>query len=333
MTRVSENSSSASLQYSLNRSKRKLENLQLKGSTLKDITRPSDNAINNVESMSIKSASSDNKQYMRNADFALMQLAVTEKSIENLTEILNKAKEIAISQSSDFYNEDVRKNVANEVVQLRNQAISIANKRIGQRYIFGGFKTLTSPFQNDGVYKGDMGHTTLEVAKDFFVPINVTGHEVFYSTDDTGSKEDHPLEEFPELQNAPKIESKSRELASANEKDFSSRDNIFSMLSNFAGALENNDADVIQNLLEQFDSAASRLITLRTRVGSIINSVESSKSTNEAENIARAERHSKLVDADIAELFSDITKQQAVLKTTYKSSQGLLNTKLLDFLR
>ena len=155
MPRVSENCSSASLQFSLNKAKRKLENLQLKGSTLKDITRPSDNAINNVEAMSIKSASSDNKQYNRNADFALMQLAITENSIESLTEILNKAKEIAISQSSDFYSGDIRKNIATEVVQLRNQAISIANKRIGQRYIFGGFKSLNSPFKQDGVYLGD----------------------------------------------------------------------------------------------------------------------------------------------------------------------------------
>ncbi len=335
MTRVSENSSSASLQYSLNRSKRKLENLQLKGSTLKEITRPSDNAINNVEAMSIKSTSADNNQFNRNADFAMLQLTVSEKALESLTEIMNKAKEIAISQSSDFYGEDIRKNVANEVVQLRNQSIAISNKRVGQRFIFSGFKTLESPFKNDGIYKGDKGHTTLEVAKDFFVPINLHGHEVFYSTDDTSSKEDHPLEQFPELDNAPKVKNKSRELASTSDKgeDFAQRDNIFSLLNNLAGALENNDPDVIQNLLEQFDSSISRLITLRTRVGSIISSIESSQGTNEAENIALAERHSKLIDADVAELFSDITKQQAVLKTTYKSSQGLLNTKLLDFLR
>jgi flagellar hook-associated protein 3 FlgL len=333
MTRVSENSSSASLQFALNKAKSKMEKLQLKGSTLKDMTRPSDNSINNVEAMAIKSSTADNNQYNRNADFALTQLTVTEKALESLTEILSKAKEIAISQSSDFYGEDVRKNIANEVVQLRNQAIAIGNKRVGQRYIFAGFKTLNTPFKQDGVYQGDKGHTTLEVAKDFFVPINLNGHEVFYSTDDTQSKDPHPLVEFPDLESAPTIKNNSRDLASTTENEFVARDNIFSMLSNFAGALENNDPDVIQNLLEKFDDGISRLITLRTRVGSIMGSVETSIGTNESENIAQAERKSKLVDADIAELFSDITKQQALLKTTYKSSQGLLNSKLLDFLR
>ena len=127
MTRVSENSSSASLKYALNKTKAKVEDLQLKGSTLKQITKPSDNPISNVEAMAITSSTNDNIQYLKNADFALLNLSVSEKSVEELTDIIVKAKEIAIAQSSDFFNADVRKNVANEVQQLYNQALAIAN--------------------------------------------------------------------------------------------------------------------------------------------------------------------------------------------------------------
>lgn len=336
MSRVSENSSTAALKFSLGKSKSKLENLQMKGSTLKDITRPSDNPISNVEALAISSRVSDNKQYLRNADYALLHLNVTEKSLEQLTDLLTKAKEIAISQSSDFYNEDVRKNVSNEVNQLRNMALSISNKRVGQKYIFSGFSTLTLPFEHDGVYKGDKGHTTVEVAKDFFLPINLNGSEVFFSSDDTSDKNVNPLKHIDpkksqEGQEAPP--NAGRELASVNEDKFEKRDNIFAQLESLAVALETNDSGLIQNLLEEFDDSVSRLITLRTRVGSITSSVMNSKSRLESENIDSAERKSKLIDADVAEVFADITKHQNVLKTTYQSSQGMINQNLMDFLR
>lgn len=352
MTRVSEGSSSSAIKYSINKTKRKLEKLQLQGSTLKSMSSPSDNPVSNVEAMQLSSLKKDNDQYMRNADFALMQLNITEKSLENLTEIVGKAKEIAIAQSSDIYNPDVRKNVANEVIQLRNMALSISNKRVGQRYIFGGFKTLDTPFDKAGNYRGDDSHITLEVAKDFFVQTNLNGAEVFYASSKFDSNQDHPLNEFPEMDSSPeslknKIDNndqkdiknedigKTRELASTdNQKvQFEKRENLFSLLETLANALENGDADVIQNLLERFDDAQSRLITMRTRVGSISSSVMNSKNTIESDNIDNASRRSKIVDADIAELFTDLSKQQEVLKTTYKSTQGLLNQKLLDFIR
>jgi flagellar hook-associated protein 3 FlgL len=336
MSRVSENSSAAALKFSLGKAKSKLENLQMKGSTLKDITRPSDNPISNVEALAINSRVNDNKQYLRNADYAMLHLNVTEKSLEQLTDVLTKAKEIAISQSSDFYNEDVRKNVAAEVTQLRNLALSISNKRVGQKYIFSGFSTLTLPFENDGTYKGDNGHTTVEIAKDFFLPINLNGTEVFYSSDDTSDKNINPLKH---IDPAKKQEGQSsplagRDLASIkSETKLEKRDNIFAQLESLAVALETNDSGLIQNLLEEFDDSTSRLITLRTRIGSITSSVMNTQSRLESENIDSAERKSKLMDADIAEVFSDITKHQNVLKSTYKSSQGMINQNLMDFLR
>lgn len=334
MTRVSENSASAALSFALGKSKSKLENLQMKGSTLKDITRPSDDPLSNVEALSINSNMADNKQYLRNADYALLHLNVTEKALEQLTDLVVKAKEIAISQSSDFYNEDVRKNIANEVNQLKNLAISIANKRVGQKYIFGGFSTLKLPFDNDGNYNGDKGHTTVEVAKDFFLPINLNGHEIFFSSDDTSDKNIHPLKQIQKVKKSDGKElQQARELASVQEGKTHKRDNIFAQLESLSVALETNDPNLIQNLLEEFDDSVSRLITLRTRIGSVSNSVMNSKSRLESENIDSATRKSKLVDADIAEVFADITKHQSVLKTTYQSSQGMINQNLMDFLR
>jgi flagellar hook-associated protein 3 FlgL len=339
MTRVSENSTTASLKFALNRTKAKMEDLQLKGSTLKSITKPSDDPISNVEAMALSSSTNDNIQYLKNADFALLNLNVTEKSLEELTDLLSKAKEIAIAQSSDFFNADIRKNVSTEVQQLYNQALAISNKKVGLKNIFSGTNTLTVPFDSNGSYNGDSGHISLEVSRNFFVPINLTGEEVFFSSEESSSVE-NPLQQFEQFDKSTK-NNMGRDLASTAETNddsekednkFKSRDNIFAQLHALTSALENNDPKMIQGLLEKFDNSISRLITLRTRIGSITNSVDSSKTTNESENVDRTSRRSTLLDADVADLFSDINKQQAILRTTYQSSQGAMNQTLMDFL-
>ena len=341
MTRVSENSSTHSIRHALSRTKKKLEGLQLKGATLKGLSRPSDNPIANVEALSLQSRISDNNQYTKNANYAQLHLNATESSISQLVEIIGKAKELAIAQSSDFYDENIRKNVSYEVGQLRNQALAIANKRIGQKYLFGGFKTLSKPFNDDGVYQGDKGQITLEVSKDFFVPINLNGEEVFYAAEDTPTQKADPFKEI-NPQDAKRGEGpdlsvdQGRDLASVPESGqppYTNRQNVFGLLDSLVVGMQNNDTTLIQSLLEKLDDASSRLITQQTKVGSIYKSIENSKSINEDNKIDAQSRKSELVDADVTELYSDLTREQDVLKASYQASQGLMNKSLMDFLR
>ena len=71
MTRVSENSTSIVVGHALGKVKQKMEDLQLKGSNLKEISRPSDNPIGNIEILGINSKLADNEQYLKNASHAL----------------------------------------------------------------------------------------------------------------------------------------------------------------------------------------------------------------------------------------------------------------------
>jgi len=349
MTRVSENSSSASLQFSINKAKKKMEDLQVKGTTLKKIIKPSDDPMANFQGLQAQSVNKDNSQFLRNIGYALSQLNTTESTLEQLAELLVKAKEIAIQQSSDFYGGNIRKNVSHEIIQVRNQALALANKRLGNRYIFAGYKTLDAPFDKEGNYKGDFGHIQLEVAKDFFIPINLHGNEVFF-TDNNIKYPPHPLKEFDEFQpnknepiapdNKNEIKEQTpnpvRELASVtNETDndpFIAKNNIFSQLTSLITALESNNTIATQDLLEKIDDSISRIITMRTRLGSLVNTVLHTQLQIDTENVENQDFQSKLMDADVAELFSDITKQQHILQTAYQTGKGLMNKSLLNFL-
>ena len=60
MTRVTENSSRAAVNFTIKKAKSKLEELQLKGANLKKIRKPSDNPTGNSKALQL---SSRNKKY------------------------------------------------------------------------------------------------------------------------------------------------------------------------------------------------------------------------------------------------------------------------------
>ena len=338
MSRVSENSTSASIKFNMNRTRKKLEDLQTKGSTLKNISKPSDNPLNAIEALSIGSKDTNNIQFIRNINHAELRLKTADKALEELTEIVQRAKEITIGQSSDLYGAKIRKNIASEIIQLRNQALAIGNRRIGSKYIFGGFQSLKPPFDSKGNYGGDAGKVHMEIQNDFFVPINITGAEVFFYREGSSNKLDHPLSSFADvfkksLNTKEKRPEQEDDIIGNNQTDFYKERNIIGQLDLLIRGLENNDSAIIQSLLERFDESRERLVSIRTQVGSIFNSVLHAKDSIVQQKIDNAEIKSKFIDADVAELFSELAKQQQALKNSYKTSTATLSKNLIDFLK
>jgi flagellar hook-associated protein 3 FlgL len=360
MSRVSESSSFHAIKHSVAKTKTRLEDLQIKGSNLKRIQKPSDDPVGNIEVLSIRSRNIDGKQYKRNASVAKAQLTFSESAVEELGNLMVKAKELAIGQASNLFDVSIRRGVAKEIEQLRNQAISIANRRLGSKYIFGGFKSLSKPFNNEGVYLGDQNQTKIEVSKDYFVPVSFDGKGIFYEKDGTSQSDGDPLNNTS-LQNlkqkveiqTPKDEFEEKEFIlnrtpagqeqnNAQISDHApittdnvlneARGSIFDDLDTLHNALLTDNHEIIQDLLPRFDKGIDRLIETRTKIGSIINSIDISTEKIDKETLINQEYRSRIEDADIAELFTDLTRQQNVLNATYKASAQLMNRNLMDYI-
>lgn len=324
MSRVSENSSVHAINYAVGKTKSKVEDLQMKGSTLKRVSKPSDDPVGNVELLAIRSQNIDAGQYLRNTNFANTQLAYTENVLEELTDILTKAKELAIGQASSIYSPEIRDGVSKEIHQLRNQALSLANKRMGNRYIFAGQQILTRPFDQHGNYHGDNNKIQVEINKDVFIPINITGAELFYSKEKKPLTKDELLIGLPPgLERGPASLSKEDESASS----------IFNELYALENALLTDNPEIIQGLLERIDTSIDRVVAFRTRIGALSNTAANAESNIEKTKLLNEAHKSKIEDADVAELFSALQKEQNVLKATYQASSNLMNTNLMDFLR
>lgn len=342
MTRVSESSSFHAINHAVGKTKSRLEDIQLKGSNLKRIQKPSDDPIGNTELLAVRSVDIDNQQYLRNISFGKAQLAFVENAIEELTDLVVKAKELAIGQASNFYDADIRKSVAKEINQIKKQIISIGNRRMGNKYVFGGHKTLTQPFDEQGNYFGDGKRTQIEVSKDFFVPVSLPGKDVFFSKEArNGLENPEPMqqqimqEEQPDT-NDIKI---NRNLASqfepqeeAEQQIMERGGNIIKHINSLENALKTNTPEIVQTLLPILDQDMNNLIEIRTGIGSTINSIENAESNIEKTKLLNAEYKTKIEDADVAELFTDLTRQQNTLNATYKASSQLMNRSLLDFL-
>lgn len=341
MSRVSENSSFHAIKYSTAKTKSKLEDLQIKGSNLKRVQKPSDDPVGNIDILSIRSQKIDNNQFVRNANVAKSQLAYTENALEELSEIVNKAKELGIGQSSSLFNENIRMSVAKEISQLRQQALGIANRRMGNKYIFAGHKSLTRPFDQDGKFYGDANQTKLEVAKDFFVPVNFSGDQVFFEKENTQFDDPEKLD-MRGLQNTP-IDTGDEEFQDPIQRDLASTDpnqnlnqarrSLFDNLESLENALLSNSHEMVQELLPMFDENLDQLVVNRTKIGSIMNSIDAAIEGIEKDNLTNEEFKSRIEDADVAELFTDLTRQQNVLNATYKASAQLMNRSLMDFIQ
>ncbi len=330
MSRVSENSSVHSINYAVGKTKGKVEDLQIKGSTLKRVSKPSDDPIGNVELLTIRSQNIDATQYLRNLNFAQTQLSYTENVMEEMTDLLSKAKELAIGQASSIYSPEIRQGVSKEIHQIRQQMLSLANKRMGNRYIFAGQKVLTRPFDQHGVYKGDTNKINIEINKDVYVPVNINGKDLFYST----AKK--PLEKSDV--DLPAVEEKINPQIEVMRKPASTEPevvpvSVFDELRALENAMLTDNPQVIQGLLERLDESSERVVKYRTEIGALTNTISNAETNIEKTKLLNEAHKSKIEDADVAELFTDLQKEQNILKATYKASSNLMNTSLMDFLR
>ena len=337
MSRVSENSSVNSINYAVGKSKGKVEDLQMKGSTLKRVSKPSDDPIGNVQLLAIRSQNIDAEQYLRNLNFAQTQISFTENVLEEMTDILAKAKELAIGQASSIYSPEIRLGVSKEIHQMRQQILSIANKRMGNRYLFAGQKILTRPFDANGQYVGDKNKINIEINKDVFIPININGAELFFS------KDKKPLEKADLDITPPSLETNKdlmmdRTPASIdpNAPKQPAADvpvSVFDELRALENALLTDNPQIIQGLLERIDASYERMVTYRTELGALTNTISNAENNIEKTKLVNESTKSKIEDADVTELMSDLSKEQAVLKSTYRASSNLMNVSHMDFLK
>ncbi|HLC26247.1 MAG TPA: flagellar hook-associated protein FlgL [bacterium] len=150
----------------------------------KQVNKPSDNPVGMTQVLSYRSDLASLSQYVRNLDQGKAFLSVTESALNDMENLLVNAKEIAISQASGTATPSSRQTAAAQVENLYDQAVATANRKLGDRYIFAGFKTATAPFSSTGAYNGDSNSIDIQIDETSRLAINLAGDAVFKGSND-----------------------------------------------------------------------------------------------------------------------------------------------------
>jgi flagellar hook-associated protein 3 FlgL len=315
--RVGENTTLNTVRDSLSRSRLRMNELQKQNATLKRVNAPSDDPVGNTKLMSIRNETLDNEQFERNSNLAKTFLNYTDSSLEEITNLLGRAKELAIGQASSAANgPESRLMVAEEIRNIVSEVTSIANRRLGDRHIFSGYKTHTQPFDDKMGYKGDDGKIMVEVQKDVFVGMNIPGKELFLGATPPPSVAGAEAVSAESGQDAMQPE-----LAMKRPTTTVSGEDMFQTLEALRVGLMTNDVDQIRSTLEPLDRISNRVITTRAQVGARTAGIDTALANMGKKN------------ADVIQVVSDMAREESVLRASLQASNKLIQPTLLEFLR
>ena len=351
------------VQKNIGKNRSQMSELQNQAATQKRVTKPSDDPMAASRVLGNKIDLQSNKQFGNNLNYAKGYLESTDQSLSELGELLVRAKELAIGQSNDgSANEESRRAVAMELDQLQNQMVAIGNRKIGDRFIFGGYQTQGAPFDHEGHYLGDAGEMMVHVDKESFVPMNIPGGRIFLgegigrdgnviapppqarTIEELEKRRDMPESSAPAAPTAAGAELRGPASVLEEEQHSSSLNaeqgapdstgiNLFHMMKGLTIALVANDKMGVQDTLETLDSALQQVVLTRAQVGARSNVIDNFAQTMEKQKVENKVSISNLEDADVYSTVSDINKAQSTLQATLETSGKLIQPSLMSFLR
>ncbi|HEX16212.1 MAG TPA: flagellar hook-associated protein 3 [Deltaproteobacteria bacterium] len=290
--RVSDQMMVSTALYNLRRNSRDLFRLQVMAASGRKILTPADDPLGAIKVMGFHSQLARFEQYGRNIEHGLSWLSYTESVLSDLEGVISRAREIAVSQSSDTADAESRRECAPIVRELREQVLQLANAKFGDRYIFAGLKNDSAPYTQDGAFQGDTRAFEIAVGHGIRVAINLVGPEVF-SFDGT---------------------------------------DLFQELEGLAQALEENDPEAIASKLDTLDQALEVVIRARAELGARVERLESYKGILEQTSLRLTERLSEIADADIAEVLTELATREVVYQASLLATRRLLETNLASLL-
>lgn len=154
--RVTNNMLINSMLYNLNRNLSVMSHQQDMLASGKKVMRPSDDPVATSKILKYKTDIQELEQYDTNTEDALAWLNTTETAIEDIGNILQRLRELAVQGSTETLTTGDRQKIAEEVSQMKKEIISSGNATFAGRYIFSGYQTNDPLFNDDGTFNIDI---------------------------------------------------------------------------------------------------------------------------------------------------------------------------------
>ena len=359
--RITDKMTQSQVLKNIQKNRSELATLQNQAATGKKLVQPSDDPVGATKVLTNRAELKNMEQFEKNIFFAKNFLETTESTLAQLSDAIIRAKELTLQASSDTVGEAQRVMIGSEVEQIAASVLEMANRRVGDRYLFGGFKTQAPPFAKDGKYMGDDGEMKIQNQKGNFIAMNLTGDKVFLGRgvgqDGTYIRppEDVPqtTEQLQDLKLAevdrdflnrqedlnyietrgPASEGRVQTLSEKDPVTGNSGVNIFSLLRSLDVALKSNDKASVQDALEPLDQALNQVNLMRAEIGGRVNVLNYTTDGIHKNSVDNKALTSQIEDSDLFQTMAELSKSDTTLKGTLETSNRVLGLNLLDFLR
>ncbi|GFN35865.1 flagellar hook-associated protein FlgL [Tepidimicrobium xylanilyticum] len=310
--RVTNNMLVNNLVYNLNQNLKTLEKLQYQLATGKKFRVPSDDPIGASKSLKFNTDKSKLEQYERNVDDALSWMTDTEAALGEIVEVLKRAKELTVDAANGTKTTEDLHKIKEEIDQLKEHLVQIANTNYAGRHIFSGYKTdkpLITVDENTGniVYNITLESTEVfeyNVGISERVKVNTLGGKVFgrqdevYTGEVTQGEKPYLIEVFEELSNA----------------------------------LSNNIPEDIQQALTNLDKSLEQVLAVRSEVGAKMNRLKLTEKKLGVQILNVKELLTYNEGVDVAEAFMNLNVAQNVYVSSLMTGARIIQPTLVEFL-
>ncbi|MFP4975369.1 flagellar hook-associated protein FlgL [Paenibacillus sp. CN-4] len=305
MLRVTSNMMNSQLLLNLNRNARTMNDTQLQLASGRKINKPSDDPVGITYSLRYRAELSSNEQYQNNVDSALSWLDFNDTVLGQAGDVIQRVRELTVKAATGSNPQSALNSINEEMMQLKEQLVDIANSTLNGKYIFNGEKYTEKPYDyvkgTDGTYdvtkdiKTDTGVMNYIVGDGVRMPINMNGNDVFGKTGEP--------------------------------------DNLFTIINNLSGALKAGNISEISSQLGLIDTRTDTILSARAEIGAKTNRVELMQDRLSDLNINLTDLQAKSEDADYEELIMKSKVQENIYNASLSVGAKIISTTLVDFIR
>ena len=271
----------------------------------KRINRPSDDPIGMGKVLDYRQTLSSIEQYETNIQRGQERLEITEITLDLVDELLQGVRAIAMTEAGGTT--ETRQLTAEEVKNLFDQVLDLANSKLNGNYMFSGYQTQTAPFSRDDTlattfdqftvtYNGDAGETRFIVGQNTEITIDTDGRPLFQNAAAGGI-------------------------------------NIFDAMRDLIVALETDDTVAISDQADLIDNGRKQINNLRAANSPVLYQLEISKSHWENYKPKIQELLAQEEEVDVTQAVVELQSIELAYQTTLATTARITQQGLIDFLQ
>jgi flagellar hook-associated protein 3 FlgL len=228
----------------------------------------------------------------QNASRAGDEVDAADSALQSLSDVLARARELAVQMGNDSYSAADRAGAATEIDGLVQQAVTLMNTNVNGRYIFGGNQDQTAPFDTSGNYNGDTAVRQVEVAP--------------------GVLEDSSVR------------------ADVAVKGVGGGVDLFATLQSLSTALRSNNGDAIRGSLTDLTTSTTQVTTTLAQVGAMGDAFATAQTLAKSTSDATTKNVANQSEADVIESSSQLALANSALNATLTAAAQSFNLSLVN---